>query len=53
MAKLDVKVIDQAAEHMRYVYKNNVKTNESGLNKALELSWNNTASNMENIIWTT
>lgn len=52
-AKLDTKVIDQAAEHMRYVYQNNIKTNESGLNKALELSWSNTASNMENIIWTT
>jgi glycosyltransferase involved in cell wall biosynthesis len=52
-AKLDTAVIDQAAEHMRHVYKNQIVTNQAGLNTALELSWDNTASNIEKIIWKT
>ena len=36
--------IEQTIEHMRYVYKNNVKTNQAGLEKSKTLAWSNTAN---------
>jgi glycosyltransferase involved in cell wall biosynthesis len=35
--------IDQMVEHMRYVYKNNIRSNSSGLSTARNLSWDKTA----------
>lgn len=50
-AKLDTNAIDQAIEHMRYVYHNKVKTNLSGLETAKKLNWDTTAQNILNIIY--
>lgn len=35
--------ISQAAEYMRYVFLNNIRTNQNGLKTAQNLSWNKTA----------
>lgn len=35
---------DQTVEYMRYVYKNNIRTNPNGLNMAKKLTWSNTAN---------
>ena len=43
-AKIGEKQIEQTAEYMRYVYKNNIKTNPKGLETAERLSWSKTAS---------
>jgi glycosyltransferase involved in cell wall biosynthesis len=42
-AKIDNKQIDQIIDHMRYVYKNNIKTNDAGIKTAKEFSWKNSA----------
>lgn len=42
-AKFSDKQIEQTIEHMRYVYKNNIKTNPAGLETAKNLTWSNTA----------
>lgn len=34
---------DQCVSHMRYVYNNNIRTNEAGLETAKSLTWDNTA----------
>lgn len=49
-AKIGQNQIDQTIEHMRYCYKNNVKSNESGLETAKSLSWNNTAKQIIEIM---
>lgn len=35
--------MEQTIEHMRYVYKNNIRTNQNGLEVAQQYTWNNTA----------
>jgi len=35
--------MEQTVEHMRYVYKNNIRTNPSGLETAKNLTWSNTS----------
>ena len=51
-ALIEQKQIDQFIEHMRHVYKNNIRDNINGLKTAINLSWYNTAniiySNMTN-----
>lgn len=42
-ATIDNKQIEQAIEHMRYVYKNNIKLNLNGLNTAQDHSWAKTS----------
>lgn len=48
-ADFDEKQIEQTVEHMRFVYKNNIRTNPNGLITAKSLTWENTA----NIIYNT
>jgi glycosyltransferase involved in cell wall biosynthesis len=43
-ASIEEKEIDQFIEHMRYVYKNNIRDNSYGLKTANNLSWHNTAN---------
>jgi glycosyltransferase involved in cell wall biosynthesis len=43
-AKLGQKQFDQTVEHMRYVYKNNIKINPKGILTANKYTWNNTAN---------
>jgi len=43
-ANIGKKQQEQAIEHMRYVYTNKVQTNPSGVDKAKELVWDNTAN---------
>lgn len=42
-AKLGEKQLEQTVEYMRFVYKNNIRTNLSGLETANKYSWKNTA----------
>lgn len=42
-ADLGEKQVDQLVEHMRFVYKNNVRDNQSGVKTAKTLTWANTA----------
>ena len=42
-AKLGDSQIDQAIEHMRYVYKNNIRSNPNGLNTMSSYTWDKTA----------
>lgn len=42
-ADLGEKQVDQLVEHMRFVYKNNIRENPNGVQTAGELSWQNTA----------
>lgn len=49
-AKIGQNQIDQTIEHMRYCYKNNVKSNENGLKTAQNLSWDNTAKKIVEIM---
>lgn len=43
-AKITEQQLDQTVEYMRYVYKNDIRTNENGLKTAESLHWSNTAS---------
>lgn len=43
-AKIGKLQIDQCIEYMRYVYKNNIRTNENGLKTAQDYNWSKTAS---------
>ncbi len=43
--------IEQTIEHMRYVYKNNIRTNPSGVEKAKTLTWSNTADIIYNHLY--
>ena len=43
-ADIDSDNIDQFIEHMRYVYKNNIRTNTEGVNTAKKYTWDNTAN---------
>lgn len=49
-ASFDNDQIEQSIEHMRYVYKNNIRSNPSGLNTAQHYSWSKTAQNIYNYI---
>ena len=42
---------EQAVSHMRFVYKNNIRTNPSGLETAKFLTWDNTAQSIYNKIY--
>lgn len=42
-AKLGSKQIEQAIEHMRYLYKNDIRTNQEGVNTSQSFTWQNTA----------
>jgi glycosyltransferase involved in cell wall biosynthesis len=50
-ADLSDKFYDQAVESMRYVYKNNIRTNPNGLITAKNLTWDNTANIIYNTIY--
>ncbi len=43
-AKLGSNQLEQSVEYMRFVYKNNIRTNLNGLNTANKYSWNRTVS---------
>lgn len=43
-AELGDSQMEQLVEHMRFVYTNNITTNKTGLQKAQELTWSNTAN---------
>ncbi len=43
-AKLDAKQIEQAVEHMRFVYKNRIDSNPAGLQTASYHNWSKTAN---------
>lgn len=43
-AKLGQNQYDQIIEHMRYLYKNRISTNSTGLETAKQFSWKNSAS---------
>ncbi len=49
-AKLGQSQIDQIIDHLRYVYKNNIKTNPNGLDTAQRLSWDNSADKIINCV---
>jgi glycosyltransferase involved in cell wall biosynthesis len=40
--------MDQLVEHMRYMYKNNIRTNDGGLKTAKQFSWKNSAETLIN-----
>ena len=50
-ANLSDNFYDQAIESMRYVYKNNIRSNPNGLIMAKNLSWENTANMIYNTIY--
>ncbi len=43
-AKLGQKQFEQTIQHMRYVYNNNIRTNEAGLETCKSFTWSNTAN---------
>lgn len=43
--------IEQTIEHMRYVYKNDIRTNPSGVEMAKTLTWSNTADIIYNHLY--
>jgi glycosyltransferase involved in cell wall biosynthesis len=43
-ANLGYNQMEQTIEHMRYVYTNNIRTNQSGLEIAQKYTWDNTAN---------
>ena len=47
-AKLGYKQIEQMIEHMRHVYKNDIRTNNHGRETASALTWSNTAKIIKN-----
>jgi glycosyltransferase involved in cell wall biosynthesis len=49
-AKIGAKQIDQIVDHLRYAYKNNVKSNPAGLKTAQSLSWINSANKILNCV---
>ena len=49
-AKLGCEQIDQTIAHMRYVYKNNIRTNPNGLETARKLQWQTTADTIAKIL---
>jgi glycosyltransferase involved in cell wall biosynthesis len=50
-ANIGDKQIEQTIEHMRYVYKNNIRTNPIGLETAKTLTWSNTADIIYNHLY--
>lgn len=49
-AKITDQTKEQCIEYMRYVYKNNIRTNNHGVDTAIKYSWENTANHISNII---
>ena len=49
-AKIGQKQVEQTIEHMRYVYKNKINTNISGVETAKTFSWQNTAKALSGCI---
>ena len=49
-AKITQKQIDQTIEYMRYLYHNNIKTNQLGVETAQKFSWKNSADIMTRCI---
>lgn len=49
-AKIGQNQIDQAIEYMRYVYKNNIRTNENGIKTGQKYSWENSAKKLTECI---
>lgn len=49
-ASIEQRQIDQIIEHMRYVYKNNIRSNPKGLSTANDHSWAKTAKTIYNYI---
>lgn len=47
-AKIGKQQIDQSVEHMRFVYKNNIRTNTEGLKTAKNYNWSKTANIIHN-----
>jgi glycosyltransferase involved in cell wall biosynthesis len=47
-AKLGIKQIEQTIEHMRFVYKNNIRTNLKGVQTAQKYTWQNSAKHILN-----
>ena len=45
-ASISTEAIDQTIEHMRHVYKNNIRNNPKGMETASKFSWDNTANQM-------
>lgn len=43
-AKINKENDEEIIEHMRFVYKNNIKTNEGGIETAIKYNWDNTAN---------
>ena len=50
-AKIGPAQESQAIEHMRYVYKNNIRHNPEGVKTAQSLTWTNTATKIKNLIF--
>lgn len=50
-AKIGEQQFEQIVEYMRYVYKNNIKTNPEGFKTAQNLSWLNTSTIVNDVIF--
>jgi glycosyltransferase involved in cell wall biosynthesis len=50
-AKIGEEQKEQAIEHMRYLYRNNIRTNPNGLATAKSLSWEKTAQQIYKIMY--
>jgi glycosyltransferase involved in cell wall biosynthesis len=50
-AKIDKKVEDNIIDHMKFVYKNDIRTNINGLRSSKNFSWENTSKIIENTIY--
>ena len=49
-AKIGDKQIDQIIDYLRYLYKNNIRTNNEGLNTANKFSWENTCKIINSVL---
>jgi glycosyltransferase involved in cell wall biosynthesis len=49
-AALTTKQTEQTIEYMRYMYKNNIRDNPSGLKTAQQLSWSNTIGHISDLL---
>lgn len=49
-ADISQQQIDQTVDYMRYVVKNNIRTNKNGLLTARSLSWNKTAEKIQEVL---
>ena len=51
-ANIESKQIDQFVDYMKYVYKNNVRTNKNGVLTGQKFSWSNTSEKIINSVYT-